>query len=238
METINKGTPLEANNKFLLDFSNTDLIYQINSSTTDEYHIATVNCNLVVANDHGDLLGDIKELSTKSQLLLEKRPAYQFDLSLLRLPFYFPGMKHEVDELYFLSYQENIDLYSWKYQFYDIKDSQVKSCKFISLYMLFKNKSFEFQDVKKTKKYVIIDDQNENIVCNLNWNRYPFDFDAVYRDQNLIFVFDHSTFLTSDILIKPATIVNNEYLRYGKNFDINAFFTDWLVSKKREWSSY
>ena len=103
METINKGTPLEANNKFLLDFSNTDLIYQINSSTTDEYHIATVNCNLVVANDHGDLLGDIKELSTKSQLLLEKRPAYQFDLSLLRLPFYFPGMKHEVDELYFLS---------------------------------------------------------------------------------------------------------------------------------------
>ena len=95
--------------------------------------------------------------------------------------------------------------------------------------------------LKKKKKYnVIIDDQNERIVCNLNWKRYLFDFDARYRDQNLIFVFDHSTrtFLTSDIFIKAATIVNNEYLRYGKNFDINAFFTDWLVSKKREWSSY
>ena len=90
--------------------------------------------------------------------------------------------------------------------------------------------------LKKNKKYnVIIDDQNERIVCNLNWKRYLFDFDARYRDQNLIFVFDHSTrtFLTSDIFIKAATIVNNEYLRYGKNFDINAFFTDWFVFKKK-----
>ena len=65
--------------------------------------------------------------------------------------------------------------------------------------------------------------------------RYLFDFDACYRDQNLIFVFDHSTriFLTSDIFIKVATIVNDEYLRCGENFDINAFFTDWFVSKKK-----
>ena len=60
-----------------------------------------MNCNLVIENDHGDLLDDIKELSTISRLLLEKLPAYQFDLSLLRLAFYFPGTKHEVDELYF-----------------------------------------------------------------------------------------------------------------------------------------
>ena len=60
-----------------------------------------MNCNLVIANNYGDLLHDIKELSTKSRLLLEKRLAYQFDLSLLRLAFYFPGMKHQVVELYF-----------------------------------------------------------------------------------------------------------------------------------------
>ena len=90
-------------------------------------------------------------------------------------------------------------------------------------------------DVKKTKKYgVVIDDRNKNNVCNLNWKWYLFDFDAHYRDLNLIFVFDHSTktFLINDIFIKAATIVNNEYLRYGKNFDINPFFTDWFVSKK------
>ena len=132
-------------------------------------------------------------------------------------------------------YQENIDLYSWKYKFYDIKDNQIKDCKTISPYTQFKNKGFEFQDVKKKKKYnVIIDDQNERIVCNLNWKRYLFDFDARYRHQNLSFVFDQSTrtFLTSDIFIKAATIVNSKYFRYGKNFDINAFFTNWFLSKK------
>ena len=41
-----------------------------------------MNCNLVIANNYGDLIDDIKELSTKSMLLLEKGPAYQFDLSL------------------------------------------------------------------------------------------------------------------------------------------------------------
>ena len=56
----------------------------------------------------------------------------------------------------------------------------------------------------------------------------------------VIFVSDRSTrtFLTSDIFIKAASIVNDEYLRYGKTFDINAFFTYWFVCKKREWSSY
>ena len=78
-------------------------------------------------------------------------------------------------------------------------------------------------------------DQNKNIVCNLNWKRCLFYFDARYRDLNLIFIFESSTktFLTSDIFIKAATIVTNEYLRYGKNFDVNAFFTDWFVSKKK-----
>ena len=35
-----------------------------------------MNCNLVIANDYGDLIDDIKELSTKSRLLLEKESVY------------------------------------------------------------------------------------------------------------------------------------------------------------------
>ena len=124
-----------------------------------------------------------------------------------------------------------------KYKFYNIKNNQVKNCKIFSPYTQFKNKGFEFHDIKKkTKKHsIFIDNQNKNIVCNLNWKRYLFNFDARYHDQNLIFVFDQSTrtFSTSDIFIKAATIVNNKYLRYGKKFDINDFFTDWFVSKKK-----
>ena len=64
-------------------------------------------------------------------------------------------------------------------------------------------------DIKKTKKYrVVIDDQYKNVVCNLNWQRYLFDFDARYGNLNLIFVFDSSTktLLTSYIFIKLVCV--------------------------------
>ena len=76
-----------------------------------------MNFNLVIANDYCDLLGDTKELSTKSRLLLEKGPAYQFDLSLIELALSFPIKERKVDEMYFLSYPENMDLCSWNVNF-------------------------------------------------------------------------------------------------------------------------
>ena len=100
-----------------MDFSITELVYQINYSTKNDYYITTMNCNLVIANNYGDLLEDIKELSTESQLLLQKGRAYLFHLSLIELALSFPGMEQNVDEMNFLSYSENIDLCSWKYKF-------------------------------------------------------------------------------------------------------------------------
>ena len=51
--------------------------------------------NLVTANDYGRLLDDIRKLSTKSRLLLEKGAAYQFDLSLIKLALSSAGMETE-----------------------------------------------------------------------------------------------------------------------------------------------
>ena len=87
-----KETPVVVDNKFTLDFSNTKLIYQINFTTENDYNITTMNCDLVIANDYGGLLDNIKKLQIKSQLLLEKGAAYQFDLSLAGLAVSFPGM--------------------------------------------------------------------------------------------------------------------------------------------------
>ena len=85
-----------------------------------------------------------------------------------------------------MSYQENVDLFSWKYKFYDITDNQIKDCKIFSPYTQFKNKDFEFKETKKNKKEycVVIDDQNKNIVSIMNWKRYLFYFDSHYHDQN------------------------------------------------------
>ena len=80
-----KETPLGVDNRFTLDFSNTELIYQINFSTEKEYYTTTMNGNLVMANNYGRLLNDIKKLSAKSRLLLEKGAAYQSDLSLVEI---------------------------------------------------------------------------------------------------------------------------------------------------------
>ena len=54
-------TKVESNRKFTLDFLNTELIYQINFSTENDYYITSMNCNLVIANDYGNLLNSNKE---------------------------------------------------------------------------------------------------------------------------------------------------------------------------------
>ena len=88
-----KETPLRVDNRFTLDFPNTELMYQINVSTENDNYITTVNCNLVIANDYGGLLDNMKKLLTKSRLLLEKGAAYQFDLYLVELALSFPDME-------------------------------------------------------------------------------------------------------------------------------------------------
>ena len=61
-----KEIPLEANNKLTLDFSNMKLIYQINFPLENDYYITTMNCNLVIVNNYGDVIDNIKKLSRKN----------------------------------------------------------------------------------------------------------------------------------------------------------------------------
>ena len=65
----------------------------------------------------------------------------------------------------------------------------------------------------------------------MNWKRYLFYFDSHYRDQNLIFVYDQKgkKFLTNEIFVKIANIINDDYLRYGKNHNINDIFNEWVA---------
>ena len=80
----------------------------------------------------------------------------------------------------------------------------------------------------------VIDDKNENIVSSMNWKQCLFDFDSCYRDQNLIFVCDQNQnkFLTNEIFPKIANIINDNYLRYGKNIDINTNLMKRLLKKE------
>ena len=67
----------------------------------------------------------------------------------------------------------------------------------------------------------------------MNWKRYLFDFNSYYRDRNLIFLYDwkRNKFLTNEIFVKIANIINDDYLRCGKNIVINDTFNKWSAKK-------
>ena len=65
----------------------------------------------------------------------------------------------------------------------------------------------------------------------MNWKRYLFDFDSHYRDQNLTFLYNQKRkkFLANETFVKIANIINDDYLRYGKNININDIFNEWTA---------
>ena len=82
-----KEIALNKNNKFTLEFSQTDQIYKVHFSPRKDYFITSMNCDLNLEQDikNDGVLDDIKVLSEKSQLLLEKGPAYQNDIKTIYL---------------------------------------------------------------------------------------------------------------------------------------------------------
>ena len=91
-----------------------------------------MNCNLIIANNYDDVTQDIKYLSEKCQLLLEKGPAYQFKLAFVYLLYYYPSLNRKTKVLDFLSYKENMEFFSYKYKFCHVVDNQIKNCNIFS----------------------------------------------------------------------------------------------------------
>ena len=159
-----KETPLDTKNNFTLDFSNTELVYQINFSPKNDYYITTMNFNLIIANDCGDVTQDIKDPSEKSRLLLAKGPAYQFKLAFVYLLFYYPGLNRKTKVLGFLSYKENMEFFSYKYKFYDVVGNQIRNCKNFSPLSQFKYSRFEFANPRRTTVFrTIIDGERKKL---------------------------------------------------------------------------
>ena len=61
-------------NKFVLEFLQIEVVYQIRLSTEKNYYIFSINFNLIIHEDYELVSDEIKQLSIKSNLLLEKGP--------------------------------------------------------------------------------------------------------------------------------------------------------------------
>ena len=224
-----KETPLHTNNKFTLDFSNTELVYQIN-------YITTMNCNLIIVNNYRNVTSDTKDLSKWSWLFPERGPAYQFKLTFVYLLYYYPGLKGKTEVLDFLYYKENKEFFSYKYKFYDVVDKQIKNCKIFSLLSQFKYSGFIFGNPKRTTLCrTVIEGERKKNKYSLEWERKYFDFDAHWHDLNVLFVFDKSKnrFISNKFYTEWLYIVDNEYLRHGKKLDVNNFCIDYFISRTK-----
>ena len=112
-------------------------------------------------------------------------------------------------------YPQNIEFYLYKYKFFDVKTNTntIKSGNIFSPYLQFLHTGFEFKnDAEKTRYTCFIDPKKENIIMNLNWNRYEFNFDSYLRDLNLIFVYDTQNiyYCTSNIFEEINEIINKQ----------------------------
>ena len=64
----------------MLDFSQTEVRYQIRFSTEKDYYITSMNFNLIIHDDYEHVSDELKQLSEKNNLLLEKSPDFFFKL--------------------------------------------------------------------------------------------------------------------------------------------------------------
>ena len=105
-----KEIVLDQNNKFTLDFSQTNQTYKVHFSPKKDYFITSMNCNLDIQEDiKNSVFDEIKELSEKSRLLLVKGPAYQNDIKIVYMWLGVPRRTHEKIYFYFVLSAANIN---------------------------------------------------------------------------------------------------------------------------------
>ena len=106
------------------------------------YYIATLNCKLKVENYIHETQ-KIKDLSTKSRLLLEKGPAVLYDIDYLT--FKSSWYIKKCDNIYqFIPNPKIIDQYSYNYNFWDTVEKKIRDGKIYMPYSRFIGKGFNF----------------------------------------------------------------------------------------------
>ena len=155
----------------MLNFPQTEVIYQIRFSTGKHYYITSMNCNLIIHDDYEHVRDKIKQFSKKSNLLLEKGPDcfFKIDEENPNIKFYnFGQLQSKRKPMPYQKYLQNIEYYLYKYKFFDVKTNTIKDGKIFSPDSQFWHTGFEFKNDAEKLGYVCsIDPKKENIIMNL-----------------------------------------------------------------------
>ena len=143
-------------NKFVLDFLETEVLNQIKFSTEKDYYTTSMNCNLIIHDDYEHVSDEIKQLSKKSNLLLEKGPDcfFKIDEENPNIKFYnFGQLQSKRKPMPYQKYLQNIEYYLYKYKFFDVKTNTIKDGKIFSPYSQFLHTGFEFKNDAENLRY-------------------------------------------------------------------------------------
>ena len=110
-----------------------------------------MNCNLV-RQRLWQTIGRYKKVIDKKLIVIRTRSSISIRFVFSRMSIIFSRYEKNPDKLNLLAYQENVDLFSWKYTFYDITDNQIKDCKIFSPLCNLKIKALSLKILKKPKK--------------------------------------------------------------------------------------
>ena len=189
---------LDYNNKFTIDFVDSNNVNYINFLRKNQYYIASLNCNITKANKRKVTFEGSKslvdELSETSRDLLTKGPASKNDIdymvSSLTQNFNLPDLAPQKYKLVLDPVIINAN--SFNYQFYDVKDKRVKFAKIYSPFSHLKN-GFVFKgekDPNKDNKVLIQLVNNSKIRCVFSQSKNDqWAIEKIfYRDLNKKFV--------------------------------------------------
>ena len=142
-----KEIPFNDNNKFVLDFSDQEIIQKVYFDKNIDYYIASLDCNLILKEGIKKDKKKIGELSQKSRLLLKEGADYQNDIewmtSYIANYYNFSGFGVTCN---FILYPKIIDEYSYKYKFYDTVEKKLEIVKFIRCFLIIKEMDLNFKE--------------------------------------------------------------------------------------------
>ena len=132
----------------MLDFLQTEVGYQIRFSTEKDYYITSMNFNLIIHDDYEHVTDEIKQLSEKNNLLLEKGlDFFLIDEENPNNKFYnFCQLKSKSKPMPYQEYLQNIEYYLYKYKFFAVKTNTIKDSQIFSPYSQFSHTGFEFKN--------------------------------------------------------------------------------------------
>ena len=199
---------LDYNNKFTINFIDGDIINRVQFLRKNQYYIAKLNCNITKSNNKEVEINHSKkilvdDLSIISKELLDKGSDVKNEINYMSsfLPENF-DLPNLAPQTYKLKLDPiDIQLNSYSYQFYDVKDKRIKFAKIYSPFSHFKS-GFIFLNEK---------DQNKKIKIRLVDNA-KIEYNFIYPEEEKIKI---QTNLYRDMSTKYIKVrINRETLAW------------------------